>query len=58
MLYPLTYVGVARAAVQTGDTAKARTAYERFFEMWKDADADIPVLRDARQEHARLGKNP
>ncbi|HYN06746.1 MAG TPA: hypothetical protein VES67_05085 [Vicinamibacterales bacterium] len=54
VLYPLAYVGLARAATLTGDTGKARTAYETFFEMWKDADPDIPILREARQEAARL----
>ena len=49
-LYPLAYVGLARAAVLSGDTAKARQAYQEFFELWKDADADIPILMEAKKE--------
>ncbi len=54
ILYPLASVGLARAATHMGDTAKARAAYETFLKMWKDADPDIPILREARQEVARL----
>ena len=43
-LYPLSYVGVAQGETLAGDRAKAKNAYERFFQLWKDADADIPVL--------------
>jgi eukaryotic-like serine/threonine-protein kinase len=53
-LYPVAYVQQARASVMSGDTARARTAYERFFELWKHADSDVPLLRDARAEYARL----
>ena len=38
----------------TGDTAKARAAYQDFLALWKDADADVPVLRDAKAEYAKL----
>jgi tetratricopeptide (TPR) repeat protein len=54
ILYPLSYVGLARAAVQTGDTSKARKAYQDFFALWKDADADTPLLINAKQEYAQL----
>src|SRR6516164_10979392 len=40
-----------------GDAArhgKARTAYEDFFTLWKDADPDIPVLKEAKAEYAKL----
>ena len=37
-----------------GDTAKARAAYEDFLTLWKDADADIPVLVAAKAEYAKL----
>ena len=53
-LYPLSYVGVARGAALAGDTAGARSAYETFFAAWKDADADVPVLIQARKEYAGL----
>jgi len=37
-----------------GDTAKARAAYQDFLSLWKDADADIPVLVAAKAENAKL----
>jgi len=36
------------------DTAKAKAAYQDFFNIWKDADPDIPVLRQAKEEYAKL----
>jgi serine/threonine protein kinase/Flp pilus assembly protein TadD len=51
---PLSQLGVARAYVIKGDTGKARTAYQDFFTMWKDADADLPVLIQAKVEYAKL----
>jgi eukaryotic-like serine/threonine-protein kinase len=53
VLYPLAYVGLARAAVLQGDTARARQAYEDFFELWKDADPDIPILIEAKKEYEK-----
>lgn len=53
-LYALAHLGLARAAVLTGDTPRARKAYEDFFALWKDADADIRALRDARREYEKL----
>jgi tetratricopeptide (TPR) repeat protein/predicted Ser/Thr protein kinase len=53
-LYPLAHVGLARAAAMQGDQAKARQAYETFFSIWKDADADVPILVAARKEYAAL----
>jgi DNA-binding winged helix-turn-helix (wHTH) protein len=55
-LYPLSYVGVARGAALAGGTAGARKAYETFFELWKDADSDVPILIQARKEYARLAR--
>ena len=43
-----------RAYAMTSDMAKARTAYQNFFAVWKDADADIPILKQARAEYAKL----
>ena len=53
-LYPLAHLGLARAAVLQGDTAKARKAYEDLFGFWKDADADLPMLIEARKEYEKL----
>jgi len=36
------------------DTAKARAAYEDFLKLWKDADSDIPILKQAKAEYAKL----
>ena len=47
-------LGLARASALAGDTAKARKAFQDFFELWKDADQDIPILRQARAEYAKL----
>lgn len=53
-LYSLTRVGFARAYVLQGDNAKARTAYQDFFADWRDADPDIPILKQAKAEYEKL----
>jgi len=50
----LARLGLARAYVLQGDTAKARAAYQDFLALWKDADADIPVLKQAKVEYLKL----
>jgi predicted Zn-dependent protease len=50
----LARLGLARACALQGDTAKARTAYQDFFALWKDAEPDIPILQQAKAEYARL----
>jgi eukaryotic-like serine/threonine-protein kinase len=52
--YSLAYLGLARASVLAGDTAKAKRAYQDFLALWKDADPDIPILISARKEYAVL----
>jgi serine/threonine protein kinase/tetratricopeptide (TPR) repeat protein len=52
--YSLARVGLARAAASSGDTTKARKAYQDFFALWKDADPDIPVLQQARAEYEKV----
>jgi DNA-binding winged helix-turn-helix (wHTH) protein/tetratricopeptide (TPR) repeat protein len=47
-------VGLARAYAMQGDTVKARAAYEEFFSLWKDADPDIPILKQAKAEYSKL----
>jgi serine/threonine protein kinase/tetratricopeptide (TPR) repeat protein len=51
---PLAQLGLARASVLSGDTAKARTSYQDFFTAWKDADSDLPILKEAKSEYAKL----
>jgi eukaryotic-like serine/threonine-protein kinase len=50
----LARLGLARAYALQGDSAKARTAYLDFLTFWKDADPDIPILRQAKAEYAKL----
>ena len=50
----LAHLGLARAYTLSGDTTKARTAYQDFFALWKDADPDIPILKQAKAEYAKL----
>src|SRR5262249_16471131 len=47
-------VALARAHAMTGDVVASLQAYERFFEAWADADSDVPVMLEAREEHSRL----
>jgi len=54
VIHPLSQLGLARAYVLQGDTAKARGAYQDFLALWKDADPDIPVLLAAKAEYAKL----
>jgi hypothetical protein len=45
---------LARAFTISGDSVKARTAYDGLFTLWRNADPDMPVLKQARAEYARL----
>jgi len=45
---------LARSFALSGDTAKAKTAYQDFLTLWKDADLDIPILKQAKTEYAQL----
>lgn len=50
----LAHLGLARAYVMQGNTAKARTAYQSFFRLWSEADPQIPILQQAQSEYATL----
>lgn len=50
----LARLGLARAYAMQGDTAKARAKYLDFLTLWKDADLDIPILKQAKGEYAKL----
>jgi len=50
----LAHLGLGRAYQLSGDTAKSRSAYQDFFALWNDADADIPILKQAKEEYAKL----
>jgi hypothetical protein len=47
-------LGLARAYAIQGDSAKARTLYQDFFTLWKDAGPDMPILKQAKAEYARV----
>jgi predicted Zn-dependent protease len=50
----LAHLQLGRAYAMQGDTAKSRAAYQDFLTLWKDADPDIPVLKQAKAEYAKL----
>jgi serine/threonine protein kinase/predicted Zn-dependent protease len=50
----LAHLGLARALAGARETDQARTAYQDFFALWKDADPDIPILIQAKSEYAKL----
>jgi len=50
----LAHLELGRADALAGDKAKARAAYQDFFNLWKDADPDIPVLKEAKAEFTKL----
>jgi eukaryotic-like serine/threonine-protein kinase len=50
----LANLGLARSHALIGDAAKARTTYQDFLSLWKDADPDIPILKEAKAEYAKL----
>jgi hypothetical protein len=50
----LARLGLARAYALQGDKVKARAAYQDFLTLWKDADPDIPILKQAKAEYATL----
>lgn len=53
-IYVVAHLGLARAAALQGDTAKARKAYQDFFALWKDADANVALPSEARKESDKL----
>ena len=50
----LAHLGLARAYVLEGDQAKGRLAYQDFLNLWKDADPDSPILKQAKAEYTKL----
>jgi len=50
----LAHLGLARAYALSGDTDKARAMYREFLALWKDADPEIPILKQAKAEYAKL----
>jgi tetratricopeptide (TPR) repeat protein len=54
LLGSLAHLQLGRAYAISGDTAKAKTAYKDFLTLWKDADPDIPILKQAKAEYEKL----
>ena len=54
MYAPLAQLGLGRAFAIGGDREKSRKAYDEFFATWKNADPDIPILKQAKAEYAKL----
>jgi eukaryotic-like serine/threonine-protein kinase len=50
----LAHLQIGRAYAMEGETGKARAAYEEFLTLWKDADGEIPILKQAKAEYAEL----
>jgi eukaryotic-like serine/threonine-protein kinase len=50
----LAHLQLGLAHALAGDTAKAKKAYQDFLTLWKDADPDIPILKQAKAEYAKL----
>lgn len=57
-LYPLAQLGLARATAAVGETAQARQSYQEFLTLWRDADADLPMLIEAKREAEALTAEP
>jgi eukaryotic-like serine/threonine-protein kinase len=53
-LYPVAHLYLARAMTLAGDVAKSRQEYQEFFSLLKDADAELPILIEAKKEYAIL----
>src|SRR5262249_37706815 len=51
---PFARLGLARAHVLQGDTAKAKSTYQDLLAFWKDADPGLPILKEVRAEYAKL----
>jgi eukaryotic-like serine/threonine-protein kinase len=50
----LAHLQLGRAFAMSGDKTKAKSAYQNFLSLWKDADPDIPILKQAKAEYAKL----
>jgi DNA-binding winged helix-turn-helix (wHTH) protein/tetratricopeptide (TPR) repeat protein len=53
--WPLAHLGLARAYAQNGDSEKSLAQYREFLTLWKNADPDLRILRQAKDEYTKLG---
>ena len=51
---PMSYIGLARGYAARGNVAAAREQYAKFHALWKQADADLPIVRAVQAEEAKL----
>jgi serine/threonine protein kinase len=56
--FPMAYLYLGRSARLEGDLAKSRKAYQDFLALWKDADPEIPILKEAKAEYEKLKRLP
>jgi tetratricopeptide (TPR) repeat protein len=56
-IHSLAKLQLGRAYAMAGDTAKARAAYQDFLALWKDADEDLPLLKEAKAEYGKVSGN-
>jgi len=49
----LAHLGLARAYALEGDVPRAKSGYREFLALWKDADPDLPILKQAKVEYAK-----
>jgi hypothetical protein len=54
---PLSHLQLGRAQVMMGDKVAARKSYQDFLSLWKDADPDIPIYKQAKVEYAKLQRH-
>jgi eukaryotic-like serine/threonine-protein kinase len=54
----LAHLGVGRAYAMQGDSGRAKSAYQDFLVQWKDADPDVPILKQAKAEYAKFQRPP
>jgi len=50
----LAHLGLGRAYALSGNSTKSKAAYQDFFALWKNADPDVPILKEAKAEYAKL----
>ena len=54
LYWPLAHLQLARASARSGDVDKSREEYREFLELWKDADSDVLILKQAKAEYAQI----
>jgi tetratricopeptide (TPR) repeat protein len=54
LLWPLAHLNLARASAMQGNPTQAKQMYDEFFKLWQNADADLPILIQAKREYAKF----